>query len=255
MSFIFGDDDSGKKQTSTTTSSPYPAAKPGMDLFYKDLGNAYKGGALNLRPFPGQTVAPVAPETAAAWQGTSDRAMAGSPLNAAAGSYIQRTLDPGYLTSDSPGLSSVIDRSRQGVNAEFARAGRTFSGAHAGALGSGEGQLRYADFARKAGEQANAAGMAPNAAAQDYFDLGQLRQVGGERQAQLQDQINAEIEKFYKLQGGRADELGRFASLLGGGGPGSTTVTGPVQNSGMDPWSKGLATAGTAASIASLFMR
>lgn len=251
MSFIFGGgDDKPKNTTSTTVASPYPAAKPGLDRFYRDLLKSYQGGALFQSPYPGQSVAPPSPETAAAWQGTTSRAMAGSPLNAAAGGYIQRTLDPNYLMSDSPGLASVIDRSRQGVNAEFSRAGRTFSGAHAGALGSSEGQLRYQDFVRKAAEQAGAAGMAPNAAAQDYYDLQQLGGVGRQRQASLQDMINAEIERYNALQGGRANELSRFSQLLAGGGTGSTSTTSPYFPQNNNPWLTGL---GTAASIASLF--
>ena len=249
MGGIFGGS-SNKTQKTTTENKPYPAAEPGLNQFYGDALKAYQSGALNLKPYPGQTVAPVSPETAQYWQGTADRATAGSPLNAAAGSYLQRVLDPSYLTSDSPGLQAVLDQSRNGVNAEFSRAGRTFSGAHAGALGTGQGLIRYQDYARKAAEQAGAAGMAPNLAAQDYFDLSKLGQVGTERQGQLQDLINAEINRFNALQGGKANELSLFQSLLAGGGSGSTSTTSP-KPPGNNPWLTGL---GTAASLASLFM-
>ncbi len=247
MGGIFGGGDS-KKQTVTNVSQPYPAAKPGMDLFFKDLTNTYKAGGLRQSPYPGQTVAPVSPETAQAWSGIAGRAQAGSPLNAMSADYVSRVLNPDYLTSDSPGLSSVIDRARQGVNAEFARAGRTFSGAYAGALGSSEGQLRYQDFARKAGEQQSAAQFAPTLAREDYFDLGQLQGVGQQRQAQMQDLINADINRFNALQGGRMNELSNFASLLGGGGPGTTSTTQPIQKN--NPWLQGI---GSIASLASLF--
>jgi hypothetical protein len=251
MGSIFGGGSKPKNQTTSTEVKPYKAAEPGLNQFYGDALKAYQGGNLNLAPYPGQSVAPVSPETAQYWQGTSDRAMAGSPLNAAAGQYVQSRLDPNYLTSDSPGLQSVLDRSRQGVNSEFSRAGRTFSGAHAGALGSGEGQIRYQDFARKSAEQANAAGMAPNLAAQDYFDLSKLGQVGTERQGQLQDLINSEINRFNALQGGKANELSLFQSLLNGGGSGGSSTTAPMPRDNSNPWLQGI---GTAASLASLFM-
>lgn len=250
MSGIFGGGDSNKKQTVTQVNNPYPAARPGMDLFYKSATDAFKNGQLLQTPFPGQTVAPVSPETSQAWTSIANRAQAGSPLNGMSSDYVSRVLDPSYLTSDSPGLQSVIDRGRQGVNAEFSRAGRTFSDAHAGALASGEDQLRYQDYLNKAGQQQAAAQFAPTLAQQDYFDANQLAGVGQQRQAQLQDQINAEIQRYNALQGGKASELGTFASLLGGGGPGTSSTTQPVQLSNGNPWLQGL---GTAASLASLF--
>lgn len=251
MGGIFGGGgDKTKKVTTTNVPSPYPAARPGYDLFYKNLIDAYKAGGLNQAPYPGQTVAGAAPETAQAWQGIASRAASGSPLNAAAGGYIQRLLDPSYLTSDSPGLSSVIDLSRQGVNSQFSQAGRTFSGAHANALASSEGQLRYQDLLRKAQEQQAAAGMAPNLAAQDYYDLNQLGTVGTQRQAQLQDEINAEIERYNLLQAMQGNELGTFSNLLSGGVPFGSTQTQPVVRDRTNPWLAGL---GTIASIGSLF--
>lgn len=251
MGGIFGGGDEPKQQTSTTTNNPYPAAKPGMDLFYKDLTNAYKGGALNLKPWMGDSVAPSSPETLAAWQGTADRAQAGSPLIDQSGAYLSRVLDPNYLFSDSPGLSSVLDAARNDVNAQFSMGGRTFSGAHAGSLGGKLGQIRYQDFARKAGEQQAAAGMAPGIARERYFDMQQLGQVGQQREAKLQDLINAEIERFNALQGGTANELGLFQRLLAGGGSGSTSTTQPRPTDNSNPVLQGI---GTAAQIASLFL-
>src|SRR6202008_2034136 len=110
---LFGGSDNNDKQTVTQVNNPYPAAKPGLDLFYKNLINTYKQGGLKQSPFPGQTVAPTSPETAQSWNMIAQRAQQGSPLNTAASSFIQQRLDPSSLTSDSPGLQSVIDQSRQ----------------------------------------------------------------------------------------------------------------------------------------------
>lgn len=249
MSSIFGGGEDGESGTTTTVNNPYPAAKPGLDLFYKNLIDAYKGGQLRQTPFTGQTVAPISPETAQSWQMISDRANAGAPLNAAASELVLSRLAPGYLTSDSPGLQSVIDRARQGVNAEFSRAGRTFSGAHAGGLAASEGQLRYQDLLRKAGEQTAAAQFAPTLEREGYFGAQQLAGVGQQRQAQLQDLINAQINLHNAQQAVPMTELGNFSQLLAGGGPGSTSVTGPKPPSG-NPWAQGL---GTALTFASLF--
>jgi hypothetical protein len=223
--------DSGGDTVQTQSSSaPWGPQASRYQTALKDLDKLYKAGGLRVNPYPGQTVAPTAPETQQAWAGTAQRAQAGSPLNQASASYLMNVLNPGYLTSDSPGLQSVIDQSRQGVNAQFAMGGRTFSGAHAGGLGASEGALRYTDFARKAQEQQAASQFAPQLAREDYYDLGQLGQVGSQREAAMQDQINADINRYNALQNAPINELALYQKLIGGNLGAQTTATQPNQN-------------------------
>jgi hypothetical protein len=223
--------DSGSDTVQTQSSSaPWGPQAKRYQTALADLDKLYKSGGLRVNPYPGQTVAPTSPETQQAWAGTAQRATAGSPLNQASGSYLMNVLRPEYLTSDSPGLQSVIDQSRQGVNAQFAMGGRTFSGAHAGGLGASEGALRYTDFARKAQEQQAASQFAPQLAREDYFDLGQLGQVGSQREAAMQDQINADINRYNALQNAPINELALYQQLIGGNLGGKTSATQPVNN-------------------------
>ncbi len=252
MGGIFGSNEPKTKNvTSSTVPTPYPAAKPGWDEYFKQVQGAFKGGALNLSPYPGQTVAPVSGETAGGWNQIAQQAGQGSPLLPAANNWVQSRLDPSFLTSQSPELQAVIDQARQGVNAEFSRGGRTFSGAHAGGLSGSEGQLRYQDLLRKSGEAQAAAQFAPTLARERYFDANQLLGVGQQREAKMQDLINAEIERFNALQGGRANELSLYADLLGGLGSGGSSTTSPVQYQKNNGLLSGL---GTAATLASLFV-
>lgn len=223
--------DSGSDTVQTQSSSaPWGPQATRYQTALKDLDKLYKAGGLRVNPYPGQTVAPTSPETQQAWAGTAQRAQAGSPLNQASSSYLLNVLNPNYLMSDSPGLQSVIDQSRQGVNAQFAMGGRTFSGAHAGGLGASEGALRYQDFARKAAEQMGAAQFAPQLAREDYYDLGQLGQVGSQREAAMQDQINADINRYNALQNAPINELALYQQLIGGNLGGQTSATQPVNN-------------------------
>lgn len=225
--------DSGNDtQEVKNTTTPWGPQATRYQTALADLDQLRNSGALRINPYPGQTVAPTAPETAGFWSGTAQRAQAGSPLNAAAGQYVQNVLNPGYLTSDSPGLSSVLDAAANDVNARFSMGGRTFSGAHAGALGSSQGQIRYQDFARKAAEQQAAAQFAPQLAREDYFDLGQLGQVGSQREAHMQDLINSDINRFNTLQQAPANELALYQQLIGGNLGGTTTGTQPKQPQG-----------------------
>jgi hypothetical protein len=224
-----GKDSGQKTQKTKTETEPWGPQADRYRTGLADLDKLRAAGALRINPYPGQTVADTAPETGQAWAGIANRATAGSPLNRMSADYVSRVLDPSYLTSDSAGLQSVIDQARQGVNAQFAMGGRTFSGQHAGGLASSEGQLRYQDFARKAAEQQNAAQFAPQLAAQDYYDLAQLQGVGTERQGHMQDLINADINRFNTLQSAPSNELALYQQLIGGNLGGKTTGTQPVQ--------------------------
>jgi hypothetical protein len=227
-----GKDSGSDTQEVTQTSAPWGPQATRWQTALKDLDKLYGSGALRINPYPGQTVAPNSPETMAAWGGIANRAQSGSPLNTMSADYVKRTLDPNYLMSDSPGLSSVLDSAANDVNSRFAMAGRTFSGGHANALNQSQGQLRYQDFARKAQEQQAAAQFAPQLAREDYFDLGQLQQVGSQREGAMQDQINADINRFNQLQNAPINELALYQQLIGGNLGGTTTATQPVQNQG-----------------------
>jgi hypothetical protein len=224
-----GKDSGNDTQQTTQTSQPWGPQAQRWKTALGDLDKLRASGALRINPYPGQTVAPTSDETANAWTGIASRAQSGSPLNAAASGYVQNVLNPGYLTSDSPGLTNVLDSAANDVNARFAMAGRTFSGSHAGALNQSQGQLRYQDFARKAAEQQAAAQFAPQLAREDYFDLGQLQQVGGQREAAMQDQINADINRYNALQNAPINELALYQQLIGGNLGGTTTATQPKQ--------------------------
>lgn len=224
-----GKDSGNDTQQTTTSSAPWGPQAKRWKTALSDLDRLRASGALRINPYPGQTVAPTSQETANAWTGIANRAQSGSPLNQMSSQYIQNVLNPNYLTSDSPGLQSVLDSAANDVNARYAMAGRTFSGSHAGALNQSQGQLRYQDFARKAAEQQAAAQFAPQLAREDYFDLGQLQQVGGQREAAMQDQINADINRYNSLQNAPINELALYQQLIGGSLGGQTTATQPVQ--------------------------
>jgi hypothetical protein len=227
-----GKDSGSKTQKVKSESAPWGPQATRWQTALGDLDKLRSSGALRINPFPGQTVAPNSPETQQAWAGTAARATAGSPLNAMSGDYIQRVLDPSYLSTMSPELQSVIDNARQGVNSQFSQAGRTFSGQHAGGLAASSGQLQYQDLLRKAGEQQAASQFAPTLAREDYFDMAQLGQVGKEREASMQDQINADIQRFNTLQQAPINELSLYEQLIGGNLGGTTTGTQPTQGGG-----------------------
>jgi len=234
-----------KDQTVTQSSAPWGPQQAPLKQAIGDATKLYDSGGLYITPYQGDMVAPAAPAQQQSWGMISDRAQAGSPLVGASKDYLQGVLDPGFLNQVNPGMQGVLDQARQGVNANYAQAGRTFSGAHDAATTAALAPTLYADYANKMGMQMQAAGMAPGIAQQDYFDANQLGQVGNQQQAQLQDQINAEMQRYYASQGAKANELGLYQSLVGGNYGGTTQTTQPVQTQQQNPWLTGLGILGT----------
>lgn len=189
--------------------------------------------------FPGSTVAPMAPESEIALQGTAARAMAGSPLNAAAGGYVQDVLGGKYLNDGNP-LDDALFQSIQSkvapaVNSAAGLAGRAGSGAHEGVM-TRELTNAYAPFAfqqynTERGLQQNAAAMAPELAAQDYIDLGALKTVGDTRQQQGQAELTDLVNKWNFGQNIDQQKLNNFISAVYGA-PGATTYSSTPSTSG-----------------------
>lgn len=228
-------------QTQTTTSQPYGPAKPMINQSLKDAQKLYEGGGLYINPYQGQMVAGSAPATQQGWGAIQERATQGSPLNQASSQYVQSVLDPGFLQQTSPGLGRVMDNAQNRANAQISLAGRQGSGSHSAAIAGAVAPLEYQDYSNKMALQAQMAQFAPQLAQQDYFDANQLLGVGQQQQAQLQDQINAEMERYYATQGAKANELGLYQSLISGNYGGTTSTTGPVQKSGgTNPWLTGI---------------
>lgn len=230
---------SSKPQTITENKTPWSEQIPLWRTSYQRLNDLYAGGGLRINPYPGQTVAPLSPETGQAWGTIADRAQAGSPLNAAAKVYYGDVLSGRYLGQDAPGFASVLDRARNGVNANFALGGRYGSGAHQAAVAQGLGTVLNDAYQTERGRMDAAAQLAPQLAQQDYFDAQQLAQVGNSREAHLQDLINAEIERYNALQQAPINELALYQNLIGGQIGGTQTTTQPVQRNEANPWQIG----------------
>jgi len=228
-----------KTQTVTQSNTPWSAQVPLWKTSYERLNDLYKSGGLRINPYPGQTVAATSPETGQAWSMIANRAQAGSPLNTLTKGYVGDVLSGKYLGQDAPGFSSVLDRARNAVNANYALGGRYGSAAHDTAIAQGIGGVLNDAYQAERSRMDAAAQFAPQLAQQDYFDAQQLAQVGGQREAHLQDLINAEIQRYNALQQAPANELALYQNFIGGNIGGTQTTTQPVQSRDANPWDVG----------------
>lgn len=226
----------GGGQTQTTTTEPWS----GVRGYLRGMYGAAKQDVLNrpLEFFPGQTYVDYSPETEMALTGQYNRALAGSPLNPAAQNQVIGTLGGQYL-GQNPYLDqlqqNVLGTVKPGVDTMFEMAGRGGSPLQAEALGRGVSQGMaphlFGSYEAERQRMMDASRLAPQLAREDYFDIGQLGQVGAAREAMSQRELSdamarhefAQMEPYQRIQryGGI---LGGTAPLIGGAG-GMTTGT------------------------------
>jgi hypothetical protein len=75
--------------------------------------------------------------------------------------------------------------------------------------------MAYQNYGDERQNMMAALGMAPGLAQQDYFDIQQLANVGAARQQQLQNLINADIERWNFNQNLPFNKLANYAGLVG----------------------------------------
>lgn len=241
------DDNEPKPVKTQSSSQPWAEQIPLWKKSFKDLNALKASGGLRVNPYPGQTYAGAAPETGQAWQQIAQRADAGSPVLQGANDLMQRTIGGEFLNAEAPGLASIKDKARTAVNANFAGMGRAGSGAHDAKIAAELGGIDYQNYAAERGIQDSAMRFAPQFAMSDYQDAQMLGSVGKERQADLQSQISAEIQRYNSLQQAPINELALYQNLIGGNLGGSTKGTVPGQPGG-NPWLSALGGAGMLAS-------
>lgn len=206
----------------------------------------------------GNTVAPFSPETLQAFQGITARATGGSDLTRGAQSLAQNTLSGGFLGSNpytqqlgqfsdasNPQLDNTFNRAalatQNQLASQFARSGRNVeaseglrsqqlndlaTGIYGNAYESDQNRalqalgMQQGAYDSERTRQMQALGMAPGLAQQDYFDLGQLANVGAQRE--MQDQ------RMMDQPGQSLDDYIRRIS----GNMGQTTITPTYQNRG-----------------------
>ena len=247
----------GQSSDQTTTTTPWGPQGAALQSGYK----AAKTNILN-RPtefFPGQTFADFAPQTQTALGLQEDRALGGNPLLGQAQGYTGDVLSGNFLDpATNPFLANVTDSVlsavRPGVDSQFAGGGRQGSGLHAEALGRGVSRgiapYLFGEYGRERGIQEQAAGRAPGLAREDYFDIGQLGNVGQAFQGQEQLGINEAMSRFNFGQAEPANRAQQYLQTIQGLPTfGTTTGQGQTQSQ-VNPLLLGLGAASSLAPMA-----
>ena len=220
------------KTTSVTT--PWAQQIPYLTQGFSQAQNLFNqpGPAY----YPGQTVAPMAPEQTLGLGAQAARAAAGSPVNRAAQGYATDVLGGKYLNQGNPYLAAVDDalwaKVAPNVNSQFSAAGRYGSGAQTDALATGFANAiapyHYQDYASELGRMDQAAALAPTLANTDYQDIAAMTDVGKQRQAQAQSEIQAAQDRYNYNAQLPAAKLAQYMQMIQGNYGGTTTGKQPV---------------------------
>ncbi len=222
--------------TTTTEQAPNAFAQPYLQYGMAEAMRQYQEGAPQF--YQGQTYAGYTPQQEQALQAQEARALAGSPLTQQAqstlGSFLGSTGAEGqYVPPAQSGLlTGAIGRAlapvQQSVESALAQRGRTGSAAGARAMteamGNVAADVAYRDYATQRGLGLQAAQLAPSMAAQDYYDIGQLGQVGAQRQQQAQMGIDEAMQRYQYEQLTPQQQLQQYQNLIAGFPMGGTTT-------------------------------
>lgn len=235
------------QQKNLSTSSAYTPYQSGyLDYGFQQAKNNYQNP---LSYYPDQTYAAPSEATQLGLQRQQDRATNGSALFNAGRDQNLATINGDYLNASSnPYLQSAIDNANQGtirgfnssvipgIQSQFASSGRYGSEAQqnqqglAGQdllnqLGMNAQNISYGNYNDERNRQANAVANAPQYAAADYNDIGNLLDVGQQREAITQQGIDDSMNRYNFAQNEPNQRLQNYMGLVNGSYGGTTVDT------------------------------
>lgn len=217
-------------QTQTQKTEPWEGQQPYLkqgfkkaeDLFMKQDAPAY---------FPGNTVVPFSPETNAALNLTTQRALSGSPLQSAANTQLTGTLNGDYLYGGdgfNAAVNAATNKALPQINSKFEGGGRLNSGLAKTAQTQAIADAFASQYGDERTNQQRAMLFAPQMMQQDYADYQQLANVGAAREGMSQSQLAEDVNRYNYNQQSPNLQLQNYMSTIQGSYGGTQTNTSPL---------------------------
>jgi hypothetical protein len=214
----------------------------GQKNYLADVFNQAQNQWTSQKPqyYADSTVVPFSPETETALQLQTQRALFGSPTQAAANQQLTDTLEGDYLYGGDAFNAAFDAASRRiipQVNSMFANSGRTGSGLAQTAMTQALGDSFANQYGQERNNQMTAAAQAPQMAQLDYLDPMKLAEVGSQREALGAEYLQDDINRFNYYENLPAMKLQQYANLIQGnyGGTGTTSATGSTSSGSRSP--------------------
>jgi len=220
--------------TTTTSAEPSDFVKPYVSEAFDQAQNLFQSATPNF--YPNQTYTDFAPETNAAMQLATNRAL-NNPLLASSQSEINKILQGDYLSPTSNPYSQALYNQiagdvTSGVQSQFSKAGRLGSAANQEVLASELGKVGtqvYGDqYNRERENMVNATTVAPQLAQADYTDIQALAGIGQQNDAMDMAKIQDAMARFDFEQQKPYYKLREYLASIGASVPQTTAQTRPV---------------------------
>ena len=220
--------------TTTTASEPSEFVKPYVTEAFDQAQNMFQSASPNF--YPNQTYTDFAPESNAAMQLATNRAL-NNPLLASSQSEINNILQGNYLDPSTNKYSQqlydqIAGDVTSGVQSQFSKAGRLGSAANQEVLASELGKLGtqvYGDqYNRERENMVNATQIAPQLAQADYTDIQALGGIGQQKEAMDMAKIQDAMARFDFEQQKPYYKLREYLGSIGANVPTTSSVTKPV---------------------------
>lgn len=217
--------------TTTQTQEPPEYVRPFLQGAATDSQSLYNRGPNQY--YQGQTVTPFSSETEGALQRATTRATQGSPITQSAQGYTGDVLQGKYLNSN-PYVDQMFNRAAEGtrsqLDTQFARSGRNIGGSYAARsdqLNNLASQIYGQNYANERAMQSSTLGMANDIANQDYRDIGQLAQVGQQREDLTSRNIADQVARWDYAQNAPGIALDQYIARLNNQPGGSASTSTP----------------------------
>ncbi len=228
----------GGQSGSTTTvqnQDPWAGQQPFLSYGFQEAQNLYQSPTPQF--FPASTVTPFAAETSQALDMQTQRALGGSPLEATAQGGMLGTALGDYVGQSNPYLTdvtqSISDVIQPQVQSRFEAMGRDPSGFGAGSeftrrVAGAVAPLAFGTYGQERARQMEALQNLPAMAQLDYANIGQLANVGAQREALGQAQLADQIQRFNFEQLKPANKLAAYMQAIQGNYGGTSAITQPT---------------------------
>lgn len=223
---------SSQPANTTTTQNPPDYVVPYLRGAANESAALYSKGPKQY--YSGNTVTPQSQQTQQALQLTQQRALNGSPINTSASNYTADVLNGKYLNSN-PYLDATFNKAAQGTQSQlasqFAGSGRNIGASYAARadqLNNLATDIYGGNYQNERGIQQQTLGMAPTIANQDYFDYGQLANVGAQNEDLASRQIADKVARWDYSQNAPGISLDQYIARLNNQPGGTATTTTPV---------------------------
>lgn len=219
--------------TTTTSSEPSEFVKPYVTEAFGQAQNMFQSASPNF--YPNQTYTDFAPESNAAMQLATNRAM-NNPLLASSQSEINNILQGNYLDPSTNKYSQqlydqIAGDVTSGVQSQFSKAGRLGSAANQEVLASELGKLGtqvYGDqYNQERANMMSATQLAPGIAQADYTDIQALGGIGQQKEAMDMAKIQDSMARFDFEQQKPYYKLREYLGSIGASVPQTTSITKP----------------------------